>query len=66
MVLGLVRTTRGARNLSLQVDITHASHVCDQHLFGLPLRMNGMHKTQFDLARFDLLPLYTKHSDGGH
>ena len=27
--------------------------------FGLPLRMNGMHKTQFDHARFDLLPLVT-------
>ena len=25
--------------------------------FGLPLRMNGMHKTQFDHAHFDLLPL---------
>ena len=24
--------------------------VCGQHLFGLPLRMNGMHKTQFDHA----------------
>ena len=36
--------------------ITHASHVCSQHSFGLPLRMSGMHKTQFDRARFDFLP----------
>ena len=39
----------------LQVDITHASHVCSQHLFGLPLRMNGMYRTQFDHARLDLI-----------
>ena len=39
----------------LQVDITHASHVCSQHLFGLPLRMNGMHRTQFDHARLDII-----------
>ena len=42
---------------NLQVVITHASHVCSQHLFGLPLRMNGMHRMQTDHARFDLLPL---------
>ena len=29
--------------------ITHASHVCSQHSFGL--RMNGMHRPQFDPAR---------------
>ena len=46
-----------AHNPNLQVVITHASHVCDQHSFGFPLRMNGMHRTQFDHARFDLLPL---------
>ena len=45
------------RNPNLQVVITHASRVCDQHSFGFPLRMNGMHRTQFDHARFDLLPL---------
>ena len=28
---------------NLQVVITHASHVCSQHSFGLPLIMNGMH-----------------------
>ena len=39
-----------------QVIITHATYVCSQHLFELPLRMNGMDKTQFDHARFDLLP----------
>ena len=53
--------------------------VCSQHSFGLPLRMNGMHRTQFDYARLDFLSLviwsrvfwpsvtyetYTKHSDG--
>ena len=35
--------------------ITHASHVCSQHSFGLPLRKNGMHRTQFEHARFKLL-----------
>ena len=44
----------GARKPNLQVFITHASHVCSQHSFGLPLRMNGMHMTQFDHARLDL------------
>ena len=43
----LLRETRGARNPNLQVVITHASHVCSQHSFGLPLRMNGMYITQF-------------------
>ena len=46
--------TRGARSLNLQVVVTHASHVCSQHSFGFPLRTNG---TEFDHARFDLLPL---------
>ena len=36
---------------------THASHVCSQHSFGLPLRMSGMHRMQFDHARLDLLSL---------
>ena len=36
---------------------THASHVCSQHSFGLPLRMNGMQRTQFDHARLDPLSL---------
>ena len=49
--------TREAPNPNLQVVITHASHVCSQHSFGLPLRMNGMSKTQFDHARLELLPL---------
>ena len=39
----LLRVKRGARNPNLQVVITHASRVCNQHSFGLPLRMNGMH-----------------------
>ena len=34
-----------------------ASHVCSQHSLGLLLRVNGMHVTQFDRARLDLLSL---------
>ena len=50
--------TRGARNPNLQVVIiTHASHVCSQHLFGLPLKMNRMHRTQFDHALLKLQSL---------
>ena len=52
-----VRAIRRARNPDLQVVITHASHVCSQHSFGLPLRMNDMQNPQFDHAHFDLLPL---------
>ena len=52
----LLRAKRGARYPNLQVVITHASHACSQHSFGLLLRMNGMHQTQFDRARFNLLP----------
>ena len=48
---------KAVRNPNIQVVITHASHVCSQHLFGLPLRMNEMHRTQFDHTHFDLLPL---------
>ena len=46
-----------ARNLNLQVVITHASHVCRQHSFGLLLRMYGMHRAHFDHARLDRLSL---------
>ena len=60
-----LRATRGARNPSLQVVITHEPLVSIVlycicivlHSFGRPLRTNGMHKTQFDHVRFDLLPL---------
>ena len=38
----------------LKAVITHASHVCSQYLFGLPLRMDRMHRTQFDHARLGL------------
>ena len=55
--VSILRATRGAHNPNLQVVITHASRVCSQHSFGLPLRMNGMHRMQFDHARLDLLPL---------
>ena len=60
----LLRATRGARNPNVEVVITHASHVCSQLSFGLPLRMNGMHRTQFDHACFDLLSreTYAKHT----
>ena len=50
----LLRATKGARNPNLQVVITHASHVCSQQSFELPLKMNGMHRTQFGQARFGL------------
>ena len=53
----LLRATRGALNPNVQVVITHASHVCSQLSFGLPLKMNGMHRTQFDDARLNLLLL---------
>ena len=33
--------TRGALNPNLQVVLAYASHVCSQHSFGLPLRMNA-------------------------
>ena len=46
-----------SRNGNLQVVITHALHVCSQYSFGLPLRMSGIHITQFDHARLDLLSL---------
>ena len=47
----------GARNPNLQVLIAHASHVCSQHSFGLPLRVNGMHIKQFDHSHLDRLSL---------
>ena len=50
----LLWATRGAHNPNLQVVITYASHVCSQHTFRLPLRMNGMHRTQLDHVRLDL------------
>ena len=54
----LLRATRGARNPNLQVVITHVSHVCSQHSFGLLLRITGIvHITHFDQARLDLLLL---------
>ena len=40
-----------------QVVISHSSHVCSQHSFGLPLRMNGMYRTQFDHEHLDLVAL---------
>ena len=53
----LLRATRGACNPNLQAVIRHASHVCSQHSFGLPLRMYGMHRTHFDHAYLDLVSL---------
>ena len=45
-----MQATRGAQspNLNQQVAITHVSHVCKQHSFGLPLRVNGMQRTHSD------------------
>ena len=44
----IIKGTRGACNPNLQVVIiTHASYLCSQHSFGLPLRINGMHRMQF-------------------
>ena len=40
-MLAPMRTTRGAHSSYHQVAITHAQHVCCQHLFGLPLRINA-------------------------
>ena len=39
-VVNLLRATREAHNPNLQVVITHASHLCSQHSFGLPLINN--------------------------
>ena len=44
-------------NPNFQVVIMHALHVWSQHLFGLPVRMYGMHRTQFDDSRCNLLLL---------
>ena len=52
-----ILSTRGARKPNLQGVITHASHLCSQRSFGLPLRINGMHITQFSHARLGLLLL---------
>ena len=51
-----MRATREARSFHLQVIIMHASQVCSRHSFGLPLiRMNGIHRKQFDDSHLDLL-----------
>ena len=41
----------GAQTPNLQGAITHTWHVCSQHSFGLPLRVNGEHKTQVTRSR---------------
>ena len=53
-------------NHNLHVVITHASHVCSQHSFQPPQRINGMHRMQlyrmqFDHSHFKLLPLVVTH-----
>lgn len=53
----LLRVTKGARNPHFQVVVVHVSLVCSQDSFGPPLRMHGMHRTQFDNERLDLLSL---------
>jgi len=53
----LLRAIRGAHNPNLQVAITlHGTYV-KPAFFGLLLRMNGMHRTQSDHGRLDLLSL---------
>ena len=47
----------GRRNLWLLLYITLASHVVSQHSFGIPVRMYGMHRTQFDHACLELSSL---------
>ena len=47
----------GARYTNLQIVIMHALHACSLYSFGLPLRMNGMHRMQFDHVRLDFLSL---------
>ena len=47
----LLPATRGARNPNLRVVITRASHVCSQHSFGRPLRINQIHRTQLLWSR---------------
>ena len=39
----------------------HVSPVCSQHSFGLPPRMNGMHRKQFDHVCLDLRVLTSSH-----
>ena len=53
----LLGATRVARNPNLQIVILHASHICSQHYFGLPLEMNGIHIMQFDRSPVDVLSL---------
>ena len=53
----LLRAPLVARNPNLQVVITHTLPVGTQHSLGIPLRMNGMHKMQFDHKGHDLLPI---------
>ena len=43
-----------ALNNSAQVSMRQAWHVCSQHSFGLPLRINGMHRKQSEHAPFTL------------
>ena len=57
-----LRATRGARNPNLQVSLRMRRKYVASISFGLPLRMNGMHRTQFDHVCFDYLLL--THSDG--
>ena len=43
--------------LLLSMRCMYIHSVCSQHSFGLPLRMNGMHRTHFNPACLDLLSL---------
>ena len=48
----LLQVPLGTCNPNLQVVIMHASHVCIQHSFGLPLTMNGRQKNAIWLRVF--------------
>ena len=43
----LVNANHASSNWALVVIIPHVSYLCGQHLFGLPLRINGVQRMQF-------------------
>ena len=56
-----LRATRGARHPYLQVLLRMRRKYVASISFGLPLRMNGMHRTQFDHVCFLSLFLSLSH-----
>ena len=45
------RATTGASNPNLHVFSTHASHICSQHSFGLPFRVDFQYRVIFTCKR---------------